>query len=76
MLLYLFRGKLPWQIMNKVSVAEHYDHAKEIKEQYTPEMLCEGKGKPLLPLFEECYSYKFEDEPNYAQLKHMFIVAL
>lgn len=37
----------------------------------TPETVCTGLAKPLLPFVKEVYSYEYKEEPNYSKLQQL-----
>ncbi len=70
--IYLLKGQLPWQGIQGVSRHDKYNIIKEKKQNMKIEEIC----KDLPPQFGRylyyCRSLKFEDKPDYAQLKKLF----
>lgn len=67
-LAYLFIGECPWSNLVR-SDDDKFSQVREIKLKQTPETICEGFAKPLLPFVREVYAYAFEEEPHYKKLK-------
>ena len=71
LLLYLLLGRLPWQGYISHSKEDKYYKIKQIKNQTTPEELCEG----LPPQFEEYIKYtrnlEYEQDPDYNYLRNL-----
>jgi hypothetical protein len=42
----------------------------------TPEKLCQGKAKNLLPFAKAVFKLKFSETPDYAKLKHLLSIVL
>ena len=76
LLLYLLLGRLPWQGYISHSKEDKYYKIKQIKNQTTPEELCEG----LPPQFEEYIKYtrnlEYEQDPDYNYLRNLFLSVL
>ena len=76
LLLYLLIGRLPWQGYISHSKEDKYYKIKQIKNQTTPEELCEG----LPPQFEEYIKYtrnlEYEQDPDYNYLRNLFLSVL
>ena len=75
-LIFLCKGKLPWQGKLSYSKEDKYYKIKEIKKNTRPEELC--KNLPIQ--FEEYIKYtknlKYEEDPDYNYLKKLFITVL
>ena len=73
MLIYLFKGDLPWQglKMNAKNIKEKYFHMLSLKKSYTAENI-----SPLPKEFSEyikyCKNLAFEQDPNYEYLRNLF----
>ena len=76
LLIYLLLGKLPWQGYVSHSKDDKYYKIKQIKEQTTPEQLCQGLPKQLADYIYYTRSLKYEDEPSYIYLKKLFLMML
>ena len=75
-LVFLCKGRLPWQGKISRSKEDKYYKIKEIKKNITPKELCQD-----LPIqFEEYVKYtknlKYEEDPDYNYLKKLFITVL
>lgn len=70
-LVYLMKGSLPWQGLKCKEKQEKYAKIKEIKENLTPDKLCEGLPIEFTKYLEYCQNLKFDEEPNYKYLVGM-----
>jgi len=52
------------------------DQVTEIKRAMTPEKLCTGDAKQLLPFAREIFNIEFTETPNYNKLKFMLVSLL
>ena len=74
MLLFMTKGKLPWQGINMK------DHDKKrkylqmlyLKKNITPEMLCKGLPPEFVQYTKYCKNLKFEQDPDYDYLRNLF----
>ena len=71
-LIYLARGKLPWQGVKTKNKKEKHKRIMESKIAYTPEILCKHLPEELLRLLKYARKLEFEDEPDYKDIKLMF----
>jgi hypothetical protein len=71
-LVYFFKGSLPWQGLKCKEKAEKYKKIKDMKNSIDPYKLCEGLPVEFAKLLEHSYNLKFEDEPSYKQYVNMF----
>ena len=71
-LIYLARGKLPWQGVKTKNKKEKHKIIMESKIEYTPEKLCEGISCVFLNLLKYARELKFEEKPDYKKIKSMF----
>lgn len=69
---YLLKGKLPWQGIKMESRHERYNAIKEKKQEMTVEELCSDLPLQFLRYMRFCRKLKFEEKPDYAQLRMMF----
>eukprot|EP00826_Nyctotherus_ovalis_P059363 TRINITY_DN8248_c0_g2_i4.p2 TRINITY_DN8248_c0_g2~~TRINITY_DN8248_c0_g2_i4.p2 ORF type:complete len:243 (+),score=69.22 TRINITY_DN8248_c0_g2_i4:788-1516(+) len=69
---YLLKGKLPWQGIKMESRHERYNAIKEKKQEITAEELCSDLPLQFLRYMRFCRKLKFEEKPDYAQLRMMF----
>lgn len=69
-LIYFFKGKLPWQ---HTSNREDREMKKivEKKIKIAPEVLCEGLPKQFSNMLHYAKNLKFEDRPDYSLLKQI-----
>ena len=76
MLIYLIKGKLPWShYLNKV-IGERFKMIYNIKRNMSNEVLCKGLPNEMLEYMNYVKSLKFDEEPNYNELKKLFISIL
>lgn len=53
-----------------------FDAIRSFKLEMTPEKLCMGNARDLLPFVKEVFSYKYKAEPYYTKLKFMLVKVL
>ena len=73
MLIYLMKGNLPWQKIKVDNKKESYLKVAQIKKYYTPEKLCRDLPKEMAEYMRYVKNLKFEEEPNYAYLRNLFV---
>ena len=71
-ILYFFKGKLPWQGLKCKDKNEKYAKIKEMKMSITPEKLCEGIPKEFAQYLTMVKKLGFEEEPEYKKYIQMF----
>lgn len=71
-MVYLLNGELPWQGTQAENRQEKYHIIKEKKTSIKLEELCKGLPIEFVRYIRYCRSLKFEDRPDYAQLKKLF----
>ena len=71
-ILYFFKGKLPWQGLKCKDKNEKYAKIKEMKMSMTPEKLCEGFPIEFAKYLAEVKKLGFEEEPAYKSYIQMF----
>eukprot|EP00929_Paragymnodinium_shiwhaense_P079522 TRINITY_DN41413_c0_g1_i1.p1 TRINITY_DN41413_c0_g1~~TRINITY_DN41413_c0_g1_i1.p1 ORF type:complete len:333 (+),score=39.68 TRINITY_DN41413_c0_g1_i1:46-1044(+) len=71
-LVYLARGKLPWQGLKAVSRKEKYDKIAESKATCPVEELCNGCPEEFSVYAEYCRRMSFDCRPDYAFLRRLF----
>ena len=71
-ILYFFKGKLPWQGLKCKDKNEKYAKIKEMKMSVTPEKLCEGFPNEFAQYLNMVKKLGFEDEPKYKEYIEMF----
>lgn len=72
LLIYLFRGRLPWQNCKHKEKKERYRMIMEKKESITDEELCEQLPREFLIYFKYVKSLDFDEHPRYQSLINMF----
>jgi casein kinase 1 len=72
-LIYFMSGQLPWQGIVTGDKRDKYNQILEIKNSMTPHALCKGMPGELATLLTYARAMKFEDEPDYAYLKGLFV---
>jgi serine/threonine protein kinase len=70
--MYLLRGSLPWQGIPARTQDEKMAKILEVKLATPFESLCAGFPAEFLRYFEIIVDLAFDEEPNYAELRHMF----
>jgi hypothetical protein len=70
----LLNGSNTW--MSKDCGLDQFAKIKNLKLSMTPEKLCTGMARGLLPFATEVFGYAFNEEPNYAKLKFMLVQIL
>jgi serine/threonine protein kinase len=71
-ILYFFKGKLPWQGLKCKDKNEKYAKIKEMKMSMTPEKLCEGFPIEFAKYLTAVKKLGFEEEPAYKSYIQMF----
>ena len=71
-LIYLAKGKLPWQGVKTKNKKEKHRRIMESKIAYTPEILCKHLPEELPKLLKYARKMEFEEEPDYKDIKLMF----
>jgi serine/threonine protein kinase len=72
LLVYLYRGKLPWQSIKSKDKQEKYRMIMEKKDEITEEKLCEQLPREFLIFFKYVKSLDFDEKPRYQSLINMF----
>jgi serine/threonine protein kinase len=72
LLIYLFRGNLPWMGIKHKDKTERYRLIQEQKEKLTEEELCDKLPKEFLVYLKYVRNMDFEEKPHYNSLKKMF----
>lgn len=75
MLVYLARGKLPWQGL-KMSSDRRSAKIHELKERISLPELCKGLSPAFVEYFRYCRGLDFEEEPDYCRIRRLFRDAL
>lgn len=71
-LIYFFKGKLPWQGIKHKDKKMKYILIGEKKQNTTPEELCEGMPKEFTIFLKYIQNLDFDEKPHYSALKKMF----
>ena len=71
-LIYLFKGCLPWQGIKAKTKSERQILIKEKKLSVTTEELCKGLPKEFLSMIKIIKELRFEEKPNYELFKYNF----
>jgi serine/threonine protein kinase len=72
LLVYLFRGKLPWQTLKHKEKKERYRMILEKKDSISDEELCEQLPREFLVYFKHVKTLDFDEKPRYQALINMF----
>jgi serine/threonine protein kinase len=67
-MLYFFKGQLPWQNLPAFSKSEKYRKIKETKVSTSLEDLCVNCPPEFLAYMKHCRNLGFEDKPDYSLL--------
>ena len=70
--MYLLRGSLPWQGLPAKTQAEKMRKIADTKAGTKFEDLCQGFPSAFVEYFRRVRSLKFDEEPNYFELKNLF----
>ena len=71
-LIYLAKGKLPWQGVKTKNKKEKHKKIMESKLAFTPDILCKELPKEFEKLLNYSRKLEFEDTPDYKNIKLMF----
>jgi serine/threonine protein kinase len=70
-IVYLVKGRLPWQGVAVCPGEVHHDKVLQIKQVTTAKTLCEGMPRPFLKFIRHIQSLNFEDQPDYRYLRSL-----
>jgi len=73
MLVYMYKGKLPWQGVKHKDKKERYRLIGEKKESLTEEELCSNMPKEFTIFLKYVRNLDFNEKPHYSALKKMFV---
>ena len=73
MLIHLMKGSLPWQRVKVDNKKESYLKVAQLKYYIKPEKLCENLPNEFVDYIKYVKQLKFEEDPNYAYLRNLFI---
>jgi len=71
-LIYLAKGKLPWQGVKTKNKKEKHKKIMESKIAYSPEQLCKDLPDEFVNLLKYSRNLEFEENPDYKSIKLMF----
>ena len=71
-LIYLLKGRLPWQGLQAKSKGERYKKILDKKKDVTLEELCDGLPKEFERFITYTKGLEYTEEPNYEELKKLF----
>lgn len=71
-LVYLFKGKLPWQGIKHPEKKKRYQLIKKKKENVSIDELCKGMPNEFIKYMYYVKSLEFDEKPHYTALKKMF----
>ena len=72
LLIYLYKGKLPWQGIKENDKTKRYRLIGEKKMNISCEELCKNMPKEFIVYMKYIQSLDFDEEPIYDSLKRMF----
>ena len=72
MLIYFFKGTLPWSGLSAQNMAEKYANIREYKQTTSIDELCDGMPPQFVEYLTKCRELEFEEEPPYDQLVQLF----
>lgn len=70
-LIYLLKGKLPWQKATGSTKKERYDNIYKIKKELKPYVLCSEIPDEFRIMIEYARSLKFHESPSYVYLSDL-----
>lgn len=73
LLVYFFKGRLPWQNIKHKNKSTRYKLIGDAKENTTSDILCKGMPEEFKKYIDYCKNLKFQERPNYVGLIKMFI---
>ena len=76
MLIYLIKGRLPWDNIRIDNKRSSYIKFSEYKRNIRPELLCSNLPEEFCDYIKYVKNLNFEDEPDYNYLKSLFQIML
>ncbi len=70
-IVYLVKGRLPWQGVAIHPGQVHHDEVLKLKQVATAKTLCEGMPQPFVEFIQHIQSLDFEDKPDYRYLRSL-----
>ena len=71
-LVYFFKGGLPWQHLKCNSKDKRYQEIQQMKQSIGLNQLCAGCPREFIEYFEYCQGLEFSEKPDYQYLKNIF----
>jgi serine/threonine protein kinase len=71
-LVYLAKGRLPWQNIKNKDKRKKYKLIEEMKRKESIESLCKGMPREFFIYFNYVKTLSFDEKPHYTSLKNMF----
>ena len=71
--LYFLQGKLPWQGLRIGDDGAKYEAIKRSKLELSLRELCKDVPREFYEYFKMCRQLEFEETPNYAALRRLFV---
>jgi serine/threonine protein kinase len=71
-ILYLLKGKLPWQGLKADTKRDKYDRISQVKMQVGVDELCDGYPRAFADYLSYCMQLRYEDKPDYSYLRRLF----
>ena len=75
-IIYFFKGFLPWQGLQYGSILERFNAILDMKKYIKIASLCEGLPTEISELFRYVKKLGFTEEPNYNYMKKLFLSIL
>lgn len=75
-LVYLYRGELPWQGIRVQNKKQKYAKIRDKKQNITTRELCRDMPSQMVEYFRYVRRLEFEDRPDYSYLRSLFRKAL
>lgn len=72
LLIYLLKGRLPWQGINAKTAKRRFEKIIDIKKNYPKEKLCSRLPQEFSMFLESVRKLEFDQKPNYEEYKMMF----
>ncbi|CAE7235975.1 unnamed protein product, partial [Symbiodinium natans] len=72
LLLYLRRGRLPWQGLGTATEEAKYERILDAKMSITPAELCKGEPAQFAAFLKYARGLGYTEEPDYAKLRGLF----
>lgn len=73
MLIYFLKGELPWQGLKGSTKSKRANAIYDVKKNVKLADLCKDLPKEFMKYIKYCRELKFDEKPNYAYLRSLFI---